>query len=249
LAAAVILTIGIFGNWQLDRPQPLRAISQLDSVVAETREATLPDGSGLTLGARSTVAIDFKGAPRKVELREGEAFFTVKHDKARPFVVHAGGLDVVAVGTAFDVLRTGSRVAVTVQEGTVEVSIHEPGGNAAIERLRASAGHQVVYDDAAQYIGPSLRVVDPVAATAWRQGRLEYIEEPLSSVIANLNRYSSRRITLHGVNISRLAYTGTIEARSIDEWLQALPRIFPVRVEAGPDNQISIQYGPLGTTP
>jgi transmembrane sensor len=239
VAAVVLLMLGVFGSGLLDAMRPLDSITKLNSAVAVNRAATLPDGSSLALGAQSVVAIDFKGARRTVELNEGEAFFAVKHDKTRPFVVRAGSLSVTAIGTQFDVLRTGSRVAVTVKEGLVQVATN-PTTNAPGWSLLAPAGHQVVYD-AAQHVGPTLRVVDPAATTAWQQGRLEYIEEPLASVIANLNRYSSRHIMVRDADLARLAYTGTIEVQSIDEWLRALPLIFPLRVASGDDGQVVIE--------
>ena len=239
VAAVVLLMLGVFGSGLLDVMRPFNSITKLNSAVAVNRTATLPDGSSLALGAQSVVAIDFKGAQRTVELNEGEAFFAVKHDKTRPFVVRAGGLSVTAIGTQFDVLRTGSRVAVTVKEGLVQVATN-PTTNVPAWSLLAPAGHQVVYD-AAQHAGPSLRVVDPAATTAWQQGRLEYIEEPLVSVIANLNRYSSRHILVRDADLSGLAYTGTIEVQSIDEWLRALPLIFPLRVASGDDGQVVIE--------
>ena len=241
-AAVVLLMLGVFGSGLLDAMRPLNSITKLNSAVAVNRAATLPDGSSLALGAQSVVAIDFKGAHRNVELNEGEAFFAVKHDKTRPFVVRAGGLSVTAIGTQFDVLRTGSRVAVTVKEGLVQVAA-TPTTNSPAWSMLAPAGHQVVYD-AAQHVGPSLRVVDPAATTAWQQGRLEYIEEPLVSVIANLNRYSSRHILVRDADLSGLAYTGTIEVQSIDEWLRALPLIFPLRVASGDDGQVVIERRP-----
>lgn len=239
VAAVVLLMLGVFGSGLLDVMRPRNSITKLNSAVAVNRATTLPDGSGLALGAQSVVAIDFKGAHRTVELNEGEAFFAVKHDKTRPFVVRAGGLSVTAIGTQFDVLRTGSRVAVTVKEGLVQVATNSTT-NAPAWSLLAPAGYQLVYD-AAQHVGPSLRVVDPAATTAWQQGRLEYIEEPLVSVIANLNRYSSRHILVRDADLSRLAYTGTIEVQSIDEWLRALPLIFPLRVTSGDDGQVVIE--------
>jgi transmembrane sensor len=239
LAASVLVAIGAASWWQISQPKRLQSIDNLHTATARDREATLPDGSSLALGAGSTVAIDFRATHRKIELGEGEAFFTVKHDQSRPFIVRAGNLQVRAIGTAFDVLRTGSRVAVTVQEGIVDVTADNDRDGADPQVVRAPAGYQVIYD-ATQLVSPSLRMVDPAIATAWRQGRLEYIEEPLSSVIANVNRYATRRITLQGVD-TRLAYTGTIEVRSIDEWLRALPRIFPVHVVVGTDQETIIQ--------
>lgn len=239
LAAVLLLMIGLGSLWWIDQPKRLQPSDNLRSLVARNQAAMLPDGSGLELGAGSSVVIDFHKTQRNVELDAGEAFFTVEHDASRPFVVHAGALQVRAVGTAFDVLRTGDRVAVTVQEGLVEVTTEQRDGDDAPQVVRAPAGYQVVYD-AAHASKATMRMVDPVMATAWKRGRLEYIEEPLSSVIANLNRYSRARVVLRGAEAATLSYTGTIEVSSIDEWLQALPRIFPVNVATGVEGETVI---------
>ena len=63
------------------------------------------------------------GGTREVEL-EGEAYFAVVHDAARPFAVRAHGAVATDVGTAFDVRAypedAGARIAVT--EGAVAVT-------------------------------------------------------------------------------------------------------------------------------
>lgn len=235
LAAAILIAVcgGVFWLHAGDRSETVGEVARVGSAPAQHRELTLPDGSGVELGARSAVKIDFKGPQRRIELGEGQAFFTVKHDKERPFVVIAGDLQVVAVGTAFDVLRSGHRVTVTVQEGIVDVSAGHSGGAqrelALSQPLRVPQGSQVVYD-ATQGDTPTLRSIDVAAATAWREGRLEYVAEPLTSVVANLNRYASHPIRVEGDGLDSLRYTGTIEVRSIDEWLRALPHVFPVNV-------------------
>ncbi|MEJ1961329.1 MAG: FecR domain-containing protein [Gammaproteobacteria bacterium] len=245
LAASVVVAVcaGVLLQLTADRPKPVGEVSSLGSAPAQHRVLTLPDGSGVELGARSAVKVDFKGNQRRIELSEGEAFFTVKHDKERPFIVIAGDLHVVAVGTAFDVLRAGHRVTVTVQEGIVDVSAgHSARAQldaAPSQSLRVPQGSQVVYD-AAQGAGPTLRSIDVAATTTWREGRLEYVGEPLASVVATLNRYASHPVRMEGAGLDSLHYTGTIEVRSVDEWLRALPHVFPVEVKREADGAITI---------
>ena len=63
-------------------------------------------GSRCAVGGRHRVS---RGRTATVESQRRRGFFAVKHDETRPFVVRAGGLSVTAIGTQFDVLRTGSR--------------------------------------------------------------------------------------------------------------------------------------------
>ena len=64
------------------------------SDVALIRPLTLPDGSQVTLGADSAIALHFSPDRRDVELLQGEAYFAVATDKARPFDVVADELSV-----------------------------------------------------------------------------------------------------------------------------------------------------------
>ena len=65
----------------------------------------LPDGSFASLNTASRVSVRFTPERRAVRLEEGEAWYQVAHDRARPFVVEAGPVRVQAVGTAFSVRR------------------------------------------------------------------------------------------------------------------------------------------------
>ena len=84
--------------------------------------SVLPDGSRVELAPRSQLEVRFTAKERTVEIGDGEAYFSVAHNRARPFLVHVGSLSVRAVGTAFNVRKAASRVVVTVSEGIVEVS-------------------------------------------------------------------------------------------------------------------------------
>jgi len=69
--------------------------------VAEQRRVTLADGSSLDIAPDSRLRTRITTHRRDVTLERGQAFFAVMHDGVRPFVVHARGLSVTAVGTAF----------------------------------------------------------------------------------------------------------------------------------------------------
>jgi len=189
-----------------------------------SRAATLPDGSKMILGAESRVVMDFNGPKRRLDLANGEAYFKVRHDSSRPFVVHAGELRVTAVGTAFDVRREQDRVTVTVEEGTVEVSSGAGVGRAAT--WRTEAGYQLTYstrDGTA-----SLASINSEGELAWRKGELAYVREPLGSVVEDLNRYSAHKIVIADPEIARLSFTGTAFASSVEDWLAGIEQAYPI---------------------
>lgn len=227
VAALVVLGAGLFLGL---RPANDTASRQYASERAGHRDIDLPDGSSIELGGASSVTTRYGHDERAVDLDAGEAFFRVAHAE-RPFVVNAGPLRIRDLGTAFNVRRTGDRVTVAVTEGRVRVS--PTGSKDDAGTVELGAGREVSFDPETQ----AMRIldVDPATATAWRGHRLEFVNEPLSSVIDNVNRYSARPIHLADPALGKLTFTGTVEVDTIDSWVSALPRVFPVHVETYTD--------------
>ncbi|MGD9599284.1 MAG: FecR domain-containing protein [Steroidobacteraceae bacterium] len=247
LAASIVLAlvVGAISHATRDRPVSWHASGRelMQTSVAQNQPAILPDGSQLEIGGHSTVAVQYGVLERKLQLRDGEAFFRVQHDAGRPFIVEVGDLQIVAIGTAFNVRRAGPQVAVTVQEGAVEVRSKRgdgPAGPGLADPAAAKtmaldapvsvhAGQQLVVDSrtGASHQSP----IDPTVVLAWRSGRLEFVGDSLGTVVASVNRYAERPITLGDPGLGKLTFTGTVFLESIDAWLDGLQQVFPVTVE------------------
>ena len=79
----------------------------------------LSDGSKVTLNTDSQIHVELNPTTRRVKLDQGEAFFEVSKDAARPFVVEIADKRVIAVGTQFSVRRDDNDIRVLVTEGRV----------------------------------------------------------------------------------------------------------------------------------
>ena len=212
---------------------------------AEQMQVTLPDGSQVTLGARSKLTVAYTRAERNVRLESGEAFFAVQKDRSRPFRVHVLDGVVTAVGTAFDVRTTNDRVRVAVSEGTVQVSSDAPtlskrialsltGHGKTVSALaRLTRGEAVSFQS--QKSGSeaeriALSRVDPSEPTRWRDGWLVYRDEPLREVLTDVARYVDRDFVVSDTLPMNEHFTGAIYKDSIIEWLESLPTAFNVSV-------------------
>ncbi|UKJ09246.1 FecR family protein [Solitalea lacus] len=84
---------------------------------------TLGDGTKVWVNANSRLNFPSKFAAneRRVEL-EGEAYFEVAKDSARPFYVKSKGAEIKVLGTHFNVMAYSNQVTTTLEEGRVEVS-------------------------------------------------------------------------------------------------------------------------------
>lgn len=133
VAAVVLLVSGaIWASFNLGKSDGVRNSSP---AVAEgqysfkktvtgnnTKADTLPDGSVITLNKNSDIRYpaSFNGATRNVELN-GEAFFDIKHNAAKPFVLQVNQFLITVLGTSFNVNSNGSETEIIVATGRVSV--------------------------------------------------------------------------------------------------------------------------------
>jgi transmembrane sensor len=210
---------------------PMLAASQVQTFATgkgERREIALADGSTVHLNAETTLKVRYTGDRRAIEMAEGEAIFDVRRDAARPFTVATPSREVRVLGTQFDVRSRSGDLTVTVAHGRVQVSPHEGADGGAYlltrgQRLRvASSGAEAV------------RFVDPGEAFAWRAGRLIYREQPLSEVVADLNRQFTTQIEIGDAELAAMPITGVIVLDDANAVLARLSLMLPIRSVPSP---------------
>lgn len=205
LAAAAAGIVAVAGGYAFDLPMRLEADAM--TATGEARTVTLDDGSSIALNTASAIAVDYSRERRRIRLLRGEAVFTVAKDAARPFVVAAASGEAVARGTVFAVRKEDETATVTVLESRVGVS-YPATGRTSVE---LSAGEAVDYSR--RGLG-ELRAVDADAATAWRRGKLIFVDRPLGEVIAELNRYHSGRIQIIDEAIGTHPVSGVFDTKN-----------------------------------
>jgi transmembrane sensor len=240
LAAASLgaITLGLF---TINRYLDLRG-SQSEEFITKTgeqMEITLADGSRAWLGPKSRLLVGFTKKWRGIELATGEAFFSVKKDRNRPFTVRSSSGDITAVGTAFNVRAVDDHVTVAVSEGVVTVApksqlmVPEPA------TVRVASGQQVTFT--AKESIKTIAITQtpaPGERARWRDGVLVYRNEPLRDVVMDIVRYSERPIEISDNAIGDLRYSGVVYKGAVEEWTQALPESFPVKIVSEGNREI-----------
>jgi transmembrane sensor len=223
---AATLAIGALFAWRsASRPVTYA------TVTGEQRRIALADGSSIMLDTNSVVRVAMRRDRRRIELVHGRAHFDVAHDRSRPFVVHAGDHEVVAVGTAFDVARSSGRVAVVLMNGRVVVRRSAAAASASAEVMRP--GERLVFQ-------PPRVVRDRpnfAQVTAWQSGRAIFDNQPLGEAVMEMNAYNRRPIVvgdaaLAATHVSGVYRTGDTEAfaRSLAALLPAAVQVTPTRI-------------------
>lgn len=188
----------------------------------EVRTVTLADRSRVTLNARTALALDLTAARRRVHLLEGQAFFEVVPDPARPFEVTHGSVRLRALGTAFDVdtNRGDGTLAVSVTEHAVEVVGLSPRTLTAGQRLEVSREGR---------LGP-VTSQEADITLAWRSGLFIAQDCRLGDILAALRPYHAGWILAQGAGIEALRVNAVLNLRTPDLSLAALAQGLPIRV-------------------
>ncbi|WP_417624337.1 FecR family protein [Paremcibacter congregatus] len=202
------------------------AISQIDRV-------NLEDGSQVLLNARSDMKVAMSTLRRDITLNEGEALFSVAHDKHRPFVVKARNGEVQAIGTEFNVDIRNDFVHVVVLEGVVKVTRYDENGENP-NVLIARAGEEISYGGA--HPGKSEKialktVAEPAEAVAWQEGKLIFNGDKLQDVVEEIGRYTNTPISIADESLKELSLYGIFNARDTEGILAAISSALPVTIE------------------
>ena len=202
-----------------------------ETAVGQQRTIALPDGSTVTLNTDTVLRTRGTRNQRLLYLDRGQAFFQVAKDPSRPFVVHAAGRTVTALGTAFDVRIEKGRFEVLLVEGRVKVEApvaplpQAPGAGpaASAPTMQASelvAGSQLV---AVSDRGWTVDKADDVVnETTWVTGWLKFDREPLGAIVEELSRYSHRRIIVSDPDLALVPVSGRFKPEDIDTFVRAL---------------------------
>lgn len=216
LAASILLLLGT--GWAV---LPFRHdgggnVQAFQTATGQRTDVTLPDGSVVTLDSETEMRFAETADERRIDLVRGRAFFRVASNRARPFIVHAGGKSVRAVGTAFEVSLDGSEMAVVLTEGKVRVEEAANGtGNSAV----MAPGRQLVIGANRKW---TLSSVDVEKETSWTEGRLIFLHDPLARAVAEVNRYSTRKIAFRNGAIPDKQIVGVFSAGDVDGFVRAL---------------------------
>lgn len=239
LAAALVLGVLGFRSFRA-APAELRYAT----TAAGYERVRLDDGSTLELNGASTVRTRFTAAERSVQLDAGEAHFAVAHDPARPFVVRAGHVAVLAVGTAFNVRYTADAVEVIVVEGKVRIESTDAAPSSAAPPPLISAGERVIVSSVAAGAGPLVEKIGPTALSeslAWQRRLVDFADEPLSEIVRQFNLHNRVRLELADPALGAQRIGGTFARGEVEAFVRLLERDGEIVAERRGDTVIVLR--------
>lgn len=265
-ATAAVLAFGLF-VWREAASIPPAAMPPAAlalALPAPIERRALPDGSAVELNRGADIVPDYSAARRRVRLLRGEANFTVAKDAARPFVVEAGGVEVQALGTVFNVRFDPAAVRVVVTEGRVAVAAppdgaavrppagsNDPSANSALRSpisdlpspiytLTLTAGQKAVVPLAAAAAPEVVNLAQSEleAELRWQPRLLDYDNAALADIAEEFNRRNPVRLVLHDADLRARRMTATIRSDNVEGFVRLLEANFGVRAERLNDREI-----------
>jgi len=225
LAAALIFAaaIGLGGARYLLKPED-RTFS---TPVGGHEVVSFADGTRIELNTDTVLRTRMTTDERMVWLDRGEAFFTVRHDAAHPFVVMVGGRRVTDLGTQFRVLKDGKRTEVAVVQGKVRFEAPDAPMQTAVltpgDVATATAGSMLLTKKSETALANEL---------GWRRGVLVFRYTPLADAVAQFNRYNETKIVVADEAAARLKIYGTFRATHVEDFTALAQMVLGLHIKS-----------------
>lgn len=268
LLCALVLVFGTI--YFAVRPKPVADLSVRAVILPHSEVITqngtrtklqLPDGTSVWLnaGTRLTYDSSYGSKLREVTLT-GEAFFDVVKNREKPFLIHAGILNIRVVGTAFNVKSyPGDKtIETSLIRGRIEVTYNSQSSrklilapnqklivdrNASSESFDALAGKEgaatkksteaksEVLINNLHHFGPDSLVTE----TAWVDNKLVFQDEAFQDLAKKMERWYSVKMLFDEPELDSLHFTGSFEKENILQALNALQLLskFSFSLEGG----------------
>jgi ferric-dicitrate binding protein FerR (iron transport regulator) len=221
-------------------------------------EITLADGTRVWLNAGSTLSYteNYNVKRRQVDL-SGEAYFSVAKDKTRPFVVKSGGLEIRALGTAFNVKAYPSenQLTATLVEGSIKVEGRSRTGRFSYT-LQPSQNITLLTSEKPERRNKNLQRVTPeplpekreirniekvvvennvntMLYTSWKDRRWVIEQQQFASFALMLERRYSVNIAYNPDEMKGISFTGTIENETLEQVIHIMQLSAPLKYKFG----------------
>lgn len=214
--AAVLIPLFIIAGSYFYYNNMQNSLIEISVAYGEDKYLVLPDSSEIWINAGTTIKYpkEFKGEQRTIYL-DGEAYFSVKRDISKPFIVETNNLSVKVLGTKFNVkaYTDDKKVVATLTRGKVEVStdknsyILEPN-----EQLTFNTNTLVTI----------INEVPSSETDAWLSGQLIFTDASFSEILQTLERRFNVSIESNITNPKELYTVKFFKNDSLDNVLNIL---------------------------
>lgn len=257
IAAAAALLLFVVNIFLKDAPltPTVQALVEVTSPIGSRASVVLEDGTKAWLNAGTNLSYpkDYGENNRDVFLK-GEAYFEVTKNMEIPFVVHANGVNITALGTTFNVKAyvEEENVETTLTEGSVKVEYADEWyGNESVilqpnQKAVCKIGQNIQVSDLkdvntiqtekeSDIQSKNIVIVEPVedsrVYTSWKDSKWVFKHEKLGNLSRKLERRYGVTIVFEEEGIKNHIVSGTFLDEDLTQALETLKLIAPIQYQ------------------
>jgi transmembrane sensor len=237
---AALLVIGLAILWQWPA---LRSWNKSDEFLTLTvapnqlQMITLDDSSKIWINQKSNFKYPkaFNGKIRSVYL-QGEAYFDIKHDASRPFVVHTGKVTTTVLGTSFNIKTNPTNASIVVSVNSGKVGVND--GSRLLGYI--TPGRQISYDVKKQ--SPVESEADLKEVLSWQNTEIHFEDLTFAEAAKELEKRFNVPIKFANDKVGSCRFTGTIpKGKDLNQILKIICAfIDDARFQQNKDKSITI---------
>jgi len=221
VGAAVL--VGLSAMWWMSRPVE-RTYS---TAIGDRRTITLSDGSRIELNTDTVLRVSMGSKERTAFLDGGEAYFQIKHDPSKPFVVIADNHRITDLGTKFVVRDDPDHFKIALLDGRVRLdTVGEPKQSGILlkpgQELTSTARSTSTEYKSTEELSNEL---------GWKRGMLIFENVSLADVASEFNRYNSKKLIIADAAAAHRTIGASFPTGNVDLFAQMARDVLHLHVE------------------
>lgn len=221
-AACILLLVGT-GVYKYVWEESAPELFVVSADKGQKANMELPDGTRVWLNSGTKLKYDkeYNASARHITL-DGEAYFEVAKNKEKPFVVHASGIHVEALGTRFNVKAYGedNQITTTLLEGKVRVSD-------STSEVTLDSNERATYLRNNRILEKN-KVLDTSHVILWRNDELAFYGETLEEIGITLERIYNVKIVFTSEAAKKHSFAGIIKNSRLNNVFEIIGMTAPI---------------------
>jgi transmembrane sensor len=234
-ASVLLLTFASFIIFRMQHAvEPAALVTIKQPAVKLNKLVQLPDGSTVILSAQSKIdyPTTFDGHLKREVYLVGQAFFDIKHNPDKPFIVHTGEVETIVLGTAFNITAWPQEkdISVTVTRGKVKV------GNQQSTLATLTPNQQLIYNQEKKQSQQTQ--VNAEKIVAWKAQDLFFDDVTLANAAHLLEERYNISILIPNDRLKHKRFTSTLGAsESLESILKGMAEFNNATYTYSPDHK------------
>ena len=208
--------------------EPVPVYTEITSPMGSQIFMELPDGSKVWLNHGSSMRFPqkFSGNSRTVEL-SGEGYFQVAHNEHKPFIVKTGDLQVLGIGTEFNIMAypDNNVIETTLKSGKVLIRKEAEDGTIHPVLEMKPNYHTNYFIREGKFVTTDKNIDKYIS---WKQGKLIFRDDSIETIIKRLSKWYNVDIQLKDKELLKYTYTATFVDESLTQVLDLLKIATPI---------------------